>query len=539
MTLPGLKQFFFRSGRYLLLITFIFVIYSPVIGKKTFSPDAHTILKPLLDIETPQSYLEMLSSFQVTDFQPVRDLTFFIDLFFFRYLNVNTFAFTNILLWCGSCLFLMFLLKRYKLENWKSSLLIMAFSAYPIFSQAVVWTMARKHVLALFLILWTTSLFLDWIENKRSWLFPYLIYVAAGLSHPIILFWPCWALLYFILTNSEKNSSEIKKVFGIFFITMVTLLLTNYAYYTVLNDHAREYYGQAAPVLTFTKLFLNLGFYFRQIVWPYELSFVYYPDLTKAFIGFLVIAALGILTWKSGKNRIAVSWMAFSLLPFPVIIGLSVYDQYLLLTGTGIIMSLSLMITRLNKYAAVPLIVLTCFWGYFTNQQAALWVQPGKTSERNFRNAPSCRSAVESANISSVTEEKPSSEVLNYLKVENCFTVAGKMPPLERPKIVVVRALYLYFEEDSASIENRMAELKTLAKFHYYPALVYAIALSQEGKLDEVKQVTEYILERTKGPVEDTGPLIQKQLRPYCERNKLSACLKITAEKHKLALPYL
>ena len=98
------------NKRSVLFLLLILVVYSPLIGNKTYSPDSHIILPPLLEA-SPLDYVKMVLNFETVDFQPVRDLTFFLDVAVFRLTGVSTFSFSNILFWMLSC-FLLFRLTK-------------------------------------------------------------------------------------------------------------------------------------------------------------------------------------------------------------------------------------------------------------------------------------------------------------------------------------------------------------------------------------------------------------------------------------------
>src|ERR1044072_4931491 len=102
-----------RNAKSFLLIFCIHLFASrPVLLRNARSPDAAVILPPLFEVTSPLDYIRMLSNFEVIDFQPVRDLTFFLDIIIFKLTHIVTFATTNVILWSIGVFFLFRLLER-------------------------------------------------------------------------------------------------------------------------------------------------------------------------------------------------------------------------------------------------------------------------------------------------------------------------------------------------------------------------------------------------------------------------------------------
>ena len=521
------------------ILCVILASYFPLLGQPTFSPDAHVIIPPLMHVNLGD-YLRLLVSFEVVDFQPVRDLTFLIDIFFFKNFQLNTFAVTNVLLWALACFSLSRLARRTLPQCDRLPILlgVCAFAAYPLFSQAVGWTMARKHVLAFALILQATEFFFDWREGKRSWIFAYLLYAAAALSHPIVIFWPVWALLQHCLLERRLEKKDLP-VYGSFFTTMVLLLLTNYYYYVILSPRVLEYYGHVRPSFSFSETLLRLGFYFQKLFSPFELAFVYYPRLSNSWFGFLLIPALGWFSWINRQKRQVLSWVFFSLTPFPVIMGLSIYDQYLLLTGAGLFLALTPWISQLRRPTLLLGLLALVLFSVNTLIQARKWTSEDAISLRNFHSEPSCRSAIEAMNRQSQVSPELSEELLDYYARDNCFTVYQRLPPLEKPKAIAAFALFLFHSRGKLPEEKVLSELQQLGKLHYYPFLLYAVLLARRGDVQGVKQSTDFVEQKISGSLEDLGPVVLKNLGPFCREHQIRSCEKLLTPSTLEAFPFL
>ena len=512
------------------LIIFTLVVYAGVLGKKTNNPDAQFTLPALFDVQTPLDYLVMLRDFQVIDFQPVRDLTFFIDLAIYRATGIVTFATINVLLWGIACFLLLKLLERTVPDHKKNTAIfwVLTFAAYPLFSQAVPWGMARKHILAFPIFLACTHAFLDWLEGKTSWLKVYILYVAATLSHPLTLLWPLWAAFHYRVSGKEITR-ESKKILTIFSVTTISLLFTHFAYYTVGNNLVKDIFPEVSPDLSnASRIIQNIGFYLRQIVFPYELGFLYYPTWGNAWPGLIVLAAFIFFIYRERKDQQFLSWTLYGLIPVPIFLALpGVFDQYLLIPVAAILLIAFRKWNTGSRLQIAALLTLTLIWGVLTFREARLWTNSPALADRNFQNAPSCRSALNLGLMSYTEGKRLSRETLKFLEEGRCFETSGQ-PEGAKRGVQFVEALMIFYEADLFGRDVRISRLEQLGRSHYYPNLILAALLATEDRAPEVEQLAEFLLERTGGVSLDTGPVVDDVLRPYCLKNNLESCLKVT-----------
>lgn len=530
-----MDRFFFRPVvRYCLLSAVIFFTYSSVIGKKTYNPDSSFTLPTLDDIQSPLQYIKLLGNFETIDFQPVRDVSFFFDLWIFRQTEVVSFSTINILLWAFSCWLILRLLERIvPVERRKGlALWVMCFAVFPLFSQGVSWGMARKHILAFPLFLLATNYYLDWLEGKKNWLKAYLFYVAASLSQPLVIFWPVWALAHYLVKKRPKH--DAKKIFTLLFITLITLLLTNYAYYTVGNQVVSDIFGKSSPRFSnISGMLLNLTFYARQMLYPYSLGFLYFPTWKQAWPGLLLIGGVITFLWFYRKDREIFSWLIFASVPLPVFLPItgSVFDQYLIIPACGILILAARTWNRDSRLLWSGLASLVVGWSLFTHHQVSLWRDPIALNKRNFENSPSCKSALFYAHETYNAQKKASPELSKYLGLKNCFATAVNHAPVSRNWVFSIEASMLFMEEELFTLEQRLARLEELGQYHYYPRLLLVTLLGKMNRASEVEKISEEILRRVGNIPLELPSIILGQLRPYCQKNGLSFCLKVTTQK--------
>lgn len=505
--------------------------YFPVLGHKARNPDAGIILPPLFAIRNPLEYFSLLSSFEVIDFQPVRDLSFFIDIILFNTTGIVTFATTNVLLWSTGVYFFYRILRKLRPERGDSFFFATAFAAYPLFSQAICWGMARKHVLAFLLILWATDAFLEWKEGKANFLKAYVLYVLAALSHPLCILWPFWAFLY-----PEEAQTRERRKFLLFALTATVLLFTNYTYYTIGNKKVAEVFGHIQPDFSPAKMALNFFFYLRQLILPYELTFMNSPTFSNAWPGAIVFLALLGTAYRKRQDRRIISWLQFMLIPFPIILTLNVvFDQYLLIPAAGFVVVIFLLARR---DLSLILVAATLGWGTLTFLEARTWTDSSIATLRNFTHDPSCKSASEVLVEAYTHARKAPEEALDYFYRQGCLNLREDAPVTMKISYLFIESMIMYYETGAIPYGQRIERLKELSALNYYPELVLAAIYAGEEKPEAVEAIAKKIRTLTGGAKLETGPVIDDVLRPYCQLHHLPECLKVTEPNLEL-LPYL
>jgi hypothetical protein len=86
-----------------LLLTLGIITYFPIISSSTnVNPDAQFII-PILESATGLTdYLNKLVHFNTLDFQPIRDLSLYLDLKTYSLFGINISVFQNVIIWCLS-----------------------------------------------------------------------------------------------------------------------------------------------------------------------------------------------------------------------------------------------------------------------------------------------------------------------------------------------------------------------------------------------------------------------------------------------------
>lgn len=193
-----------------------------------------------------RSFLEPLDSLgasfrdpQVLDVQPVRDVSYLLNLWLARKTGHGFFHALNVLL-VLVCLY--WLLRLYHLLEHRSGrtassfdtvLLSVLFVFHSTLAVATSWVGARKHLLAGCFILMATCLAAEMKfrgpSKPKAWA-TYVGYVLSIFSHPIHLLWPI--LGGALLLKEVLRARWMQVAAGLFALTLLVTAFLNHAHYT-------------------------------------------------------------------------------------------------------------------------------------------------------------------------------------------------------------------------------------------------------------------------------------------------------------------
>lgn len=491
----------------------LILCYSPVLfTNSVVNPDAQIIVPHLMSISGPVDYLERLISFRTIDIQPVRDLSFFVDILIFKYSQINTLTFFNLILWWGGCLILgKIILKLFAdLTEEKIFWLLLCFSVYPLFGPSVEWGMARKHLLCFYFILLATN---AWMENKKISI---VYYILSVLSQPISLLWPIWA--YFYLKDKKKIIPYL--------VFMITFIVINFFYYEQSPVFKQLFGTKTNELFDVPEKILALGHYAFQILFPYLLSINYelghWSDLAALPISVILISFL----WKKTSDKtFLLSWSLFLFLPIAIIITKAsfLYDTYLLIPASGIFIILIKTFHPQISCGKNTFALISLVWAGLTFAGALEWRDEVKITENNFFRRPGCKTAFQHARTAYENGVRPSPEAKKYLRDFECSNL--RISPLH---LINMEASTIYYEEE-ASPELRIEKLEQLSKFGIYPQLLLAAEFLRMGDKDKATDVLDEIYEHWGSTrfKEEYIPIVSEILFPFCKIENNQKCLNV------------
>jgi hypothetical protein len=540
-----------KQNVFLLLI--ISLAYLPVlVAPKTVNHDAQLIIPLLKSVHSFSDYYEMLFSFNTYDVQPIRDLTFFVDIFFFKHFHFNTFIVQNIFFWFLACIAVKKSLSLVFSSFSRNECFYLAclFAIYPLFCGTLCWGIARKHILS-FLFIMLSTLFLFRILKKTGVkkyevILINVFYILSIFSQPITLLWPFWALTYVFINFREKIKTIAFHLIPslIFFIVGAYV---NSLYYEQSSVFKIHYESKTSDAFNFSDKVLGLGHYIYQLFLPFWQATHYQLGHWSVWVGILLMGFFSLiyLSLKLNKSWL-LSWFGFVMFPLAVILSNPhiLSDNYLLTPSFGVLV---LVVTLLNKnenfknkffnFGFFPLLLV---WSSYTFQEAKLWTDPLKYSEiRNFERRPNCESAINMARkfyaLKGYIPEKAKDYLENFECSHPVVSVAASAVSY------IYLQTYINYYEKEISLENKIRVLEKLSHIYYFSKLVLAVVYIESKREREGEVlINEVYKDYDKISWVDYYDLIlAKKLEPYCKRTNNFDCLRITSHFSQVPdIPY-
>ena len=182
------------AGLCLLVAAVISVVYSEQIHKDPIlKRDDVLLILPLKPATTISKYVDDVASNAILDFQPVRDLSFILDIKFIEISGLSSFHATNAVIFLGVLFVLFKLLEALGFSKNQVVCSGLLFAVHPIMVSSIGWISARKHTLALFFLLLSL---LSFVKHKNITKTAIFLYVVSILSHQIFILFPLWLFVY-------------------------------------------------------------------------------------------------------------------------------------------------------------------------------------------------------------------------------------------------------------------------------------------------------------------------------------------------------
>ncbi len=529
-----LKIFFSRVTNsdlycYALLSIIVLIAHSNIIFlPSTMSPDAPYILLYMEELSSLKEYFQKLISLQGIDFQPVRDLSLWIDLKIFRETGINLFIINNCLIWSGCC-FHVFQLSKFdaKKDHRLLLILVMCLSLHPVFSQTVNWSMGRKHLLACFFILWTCRKFLEMLMGNNNWKSVFTLYGLSLLSVPVSLLWPVWATITAYISKKEQFKKIFLRLIPFFFL-LVTIGIINYIYYFTSETY-KEIYIQKSGSIDYNLLFHHIGQHVKQILYPLPLRFHYRLDnSTLWFFGIVLLITLWLLK-QYRKDRTLWIWFCFSIISMGLFLRTpeTYFDTYVILPAIGFFLVMTRIInstfSKMAGLIAIPVLMV------LTLRSNPAWISLRNFSENNFHYNQDCPTARSLAESIFVEKKKLPNDLFEFIQRNNCLEAREGDSPVGTRGIRNLEARLLLIE-DEIDLDYRKKRLSEIGEENYYPKIIYALLMSRledDVEIENAMVSLNKAFRTLKTPL-DFDPIVTNELTQYCQKKALPECIQFT-----------
>ncbi len=195
-----------------------------------FKYDDSTLLKYAGSISDFPLYVSLIKNGLVLDVQPVRDLSYFIDIKLKAFLPFYSFHLTNVIIWFFICMVVrrIFLLVRPSRAG-LITLLVLMYALNPVSASSVAWIAARKHLLSTLFISLATYFSLK--DPKKIFIIIFCYFLSC-LSQPINCLWIIW-----LFALSFKQLKERALLLGTgLLVSLLTIAVNFYYYSTVFSE---------------------------------------------------------------------------------------------------------------------------------------------------------------------------------------------------------------------------------------------------------------------------------------------------------------
>jgi hypothetical protein len=507
------------------------LVYWPLLFlQEPINPDGQYIFPILKNSTSLTDYLSKLFRFQTLDFQPVRDLSLYLDYQILQKFQLNISIFHNLMIWLLICWLMMHLILRVfpAISRQEAFLLSLMFLVYPLFTQTVSWGVARKHLLMMLFSFGATYV---WLKPRldyklRETIIVNLLYLASVLSQPIFILWPVWAATYQLLYRRLEIRASLKVLVPLF-ILLVVFAMTNYFYYEASSVFLEIYPKKTDEMFDFSDQLLAAGHYFFQIFFPFLLTFSYTLGHWSTLVGLVMIGIFALLLLRlKVEHKLIVCWSLFGGLPLAMMITkpTAIFDTYLLVPAAAVLFLL--VAARLPRavpglsYYYLGLITLFTFTGHLETYR---WIDDIKMSEKNFERRPSCWTAFEYLRMNYENDLLPQNPMARpYLLHTDC----GRFMPGGIP-MINMHTYLLYYESDLPE-DQRINLLRERAGLAILPAMTFPAFLIKLGREEEALAAVELMKKRLRGQnlTAEYMPMASK-LAPFCRNKQDQECLEL------------
>ena len=382
---------------YTAILFFLTLLYGQLLPHyQLIHGDDFFITLPLSKIHSPFEYLTALVNFQLIDIQPVRDLSYFFDMWLIPYCGFRIFLITNLVIWFLSIIQLKKLLLRFNNSNVFCSLFALIMAIYPTFSWVISSASSRKHLLSfLFGLLFINLIFEE--RNNKNYIKMIVTFILSVFSNPITVIIWIPSLIYDIVYGN-KDAKNLRKFYFIIIFLSALVFILNYYYYNTLVPSQSDG-AQTLQNWDINLTIMALGRFFFQILAPIHFSSYYNQVNLENFIGLLGLAFVLFTFYfiSSKKEFIFILSLYFCnlLIPLLRVSHNLISDSYLLLPFVAyliiILKIFSLIQHKLKKssYIILSIGLIACF--YKTNFEIHFWTDPTLLTRISFTREKNCR----------------------------------------------------------------------------------------------------------------------------------------------------
>lgn len=424
--MPTIKRYFADNWLFLLIFTVLTVIYLDYLkADGLIGRDDTLMVQPLLKTHSLSDYVSKVAKNEILDIQPVRDLTFLINIKIHDWLDFSTFHGLNLILFFVAIYLFSNLLKA--LEFSFNSIIVgtLIFSFHPLMVSAVGWIASRKHTLALIFILLTI---LEFVKKKDVNWKTSIYFLLSVMSHQIFFLFPIWVWFYARLKDWKINRSMLT------IMTCLAWIFVGIATYKTFYINIGDvYYTDSASTFdNISRYILSIGRSFILMAFPYSISTIYSQGSLWNIIGIPLLILTVYVFYKGKAWRSTMPWLFLAILAhLPTYIAF-INDTYLYLGLICLIIATLYQIEALTWKISSKLefglkIFIISLLGLKTIDAAPMWKSMDRLWHYSFNNEPSAATGIYLSQY--LQDEKEQMKLLHWSG--QSFNFRGNLPMID------------------------------------------------------------------------------------------------------------
>ena len=302
-------------------------------------------------IERIPNFIKDYPKMEKTDFQPVRDWSFYLDARLSHFLGFKTYRITNFVLFILIALIALRCVKNFDLKINLLTFFVVIIT-HPVFSLSIYWISTRKHLLASLYLLMAISVF---CENKilkgKDLFYFYFSLVFSFLSQPIHLWAPFWLVLCAYFEN--KNIKTNKKISWALVGCLISIVIggMNLNWYFSRKVPGAINVGGIYDFQYAGDVVLEYSRYFFNTLFPYSLQMVYSQSSIFNILG-LPLLIIFVISFLKINNQKRIHLLMLPLSVFLVTfhkIGSFISDTYSIIFSIILLALLVKVLSLMNK----------------------------------------------------------------------------------------------------------------------------------------------------------------------------------------------
>jgi len=518
------------------------VIYYPLLrDDPVIYRDDVALLTPIIRAPSARWFFWYMFSSTNPDVQPIRDLSFAIDVLIARFVGIRTLPAHSVLIWIGCCALSVSLARRWVRDELTAKAWGLLFALHPLYVMTVGWIAARKHLLALFFLLLALHALARLREAetrpaiRRAAVSLFLAYAASLLSQPIYLVFPAWLLvLAFADTGTRawirRHRALATAIFAGIGSLSAVLFVVNFLHYHAYYLAYEQKSGKVTSldlsnVTPAGDALLALGRYFFQIVAPFKYAVLYSQASIENIVGLVLLPLFAYLCVSVLGGRRTLLGISFFVLALTIVLTkirtFFISDTYLPGASLGIwALLLALWCEPLaakatavrRRIGSLLLPPLAFFLGVQAALAARTWQSDERMWERSYRLEPNCMNSMSYAFILFAKRRIPEAlEVSDFHYRNQC------VGEISRP-LYYVSAFY----HEGISLAEKIAIVGAETDPHPTRLAILAALYMKNGQPEEARRTLDTLMAKdsrfwTSLHHVETDP-VQDAVRSYCQR---------------------